>query len=292
MNQPKSQAELLQIIREKGSDFQPGGRNEYNNSNYLVLGYIIEKVSGKTYEQNLQERIISKAKLKSTQLIKNAKHPHVNVSYKYANGKWNPVTETDPNTHSGAGAIISTPADLTTFITALFDGKLIMRSSLETMTMLIHGYGSGIFSYDHGTIKGYGHNGRIEEFYTAVRYFPESKISVAYCTNGINFPRVDLFEAIIKSCFNEKISIPFTFKSSENIEQYIGTYSAENMPVVTISVQESKLRAETQGAQFELEPVYKNYFMNTPSGYYFEFNPAQNELQIKETDNVYFLKRK
>jgi D-alanyl-D-alanine carboxypeptidase len=136
------------------------------------------------------------------------------------------------------------------------------------------------------------HNGRIEEFYTAVRYYPQSKIAVAYCTNGINYPRTDILESIFSSCFNEPVSIPFTVAEVFNPDQYSGIYTAEQMPVVTISAQDNKVIAETQGATFELEPVSENYFMHGPTGYYFEFVPAQNELRIKETDNVYFLKKK
>lgn len=294
MGKPKSQAELLKIIRDKGSDFEPGTKTEYCNSNYLLLSYILEKRTGMSYEKNLQVRILSKTGLTNTYLAKTI-NPANNesVSYKYANSSWNSVPETDPGIHAGAGAIVSTPSDLVILIEALFNNKLIKKSSLEKMTAMTNGYGMGMFPYDHGTIKGYGHNGRIEEFYTAVRYYPESKNAVAYCTNGINYPRVDILEDIVKSCFNESIEIPFESKETENPSLYPGQYAADSMPiVVTISLLGKKIIAETQGARFELEPVSTNYYMHSPTGYYFEFFPEQNELHIKETDNVYFLKKK
>lgn len=293
MDKPKPQAELLQIIRDKGADFEPGSRNEYCNTNYLLLSYIIEKVTQSTYEVNVKKRIVSKLQLKDTYVAKPINISiNESASYKYANAKWNPVKETAPGIHSGAGAIVSTPADLNVFVQAMFSGKLIRQASLDKMTTMVNDYGLGLFPYDHNNKKGYGHNGRIEEFYTAVRYFPESKIAVTYCTNGINYPRIDILEGIIKSCFNEQIEVPFTGNYSINLEQYQGVYEAAQMPAVTISVHNEKLVAETQGAKFELEPVMENYFMHTPTGYYFQFNPAENSLKIKETDNVYFLKKK
>jgi D-alanyl-D-alanine carboxypeptidase len=293
MDKPKSQTELLQIVRDKGADFEPGARNEYCNTNYLLLSYILENVTQLTYEANLRKRIVSKIGLKDTYMAKASETTaNESISYKYTNASWSPVKQTDSGIHSGAGALVSTPSDLTLFIQALFTGKLVRQSSLDKMKTMTNDYGLGLFPYDHGSVKGYGHNGRIEEFYTAVRYFPESKISVAYCTNGINFPRTDLLESVIRSCFNEPVSIPFTVTEVVNPEQFSGTYTAEQMPVVTISTQEKKVIAETQGTRFELEPVSENYFMHGSTGYYFEFIPAQNELRIKETDNVYFLKKK
>lgn len=292
MNKPQSKEELLKLIREKGPDFQPGERNEYSNSNYLLLGYIIEKITGKTYEENVSTRITSKISLKDTYLAHDVRHPSASVSYKYGNGKWNTVSETNPGIHSGAGALISTPADLAKFISSLFSGKLINKTSLRQMTTMVNDFGSGIFPYDHGTIKGYGHNGRIEEFYTAVRYFPEHKIALAYCTNGINYPRVDILESILKSCFSEAVKLPLFSVPVTDLRQYAGTYEAAQMPVVTILIENARLVAETQGARFELEPVAENYFMHSYTGYYFEFVPGDRSLRIKETDNVYFLKQK
>lgn len=293
MDKPKSHEELIEIIRTKGTDFEPGIKNEYCNTNYLLLSYILEKVTELSYEENLKNRITSKLKLEDTYIPATSEaKPEESISYKYSNGSWSPVKQTYPGIHLGAGSIISTVSDLSVFIQSLFTGRLVSKSSLSKMETMVNEYGHGLFPYDHGTSNGYGHNGRIEEFYTATRYYPESKISIVYCTNGINFPRTDILESTIKSCFNENIEIPFTSDSEADPTPYAGTYEATGMPVVTISVQSSKLVAETQGVHFELEPVMSNYFVHPVTGYYFQFTPNEYALQIKETDNVYFLKKK
>lgn len=66
MDKPKTNDEMLRIIKEKGPDFDPGTRAEYSNSNYLLLGYIIEKITGQSYEKVLKDRITSKIKLSET----------------------------------------------------------------------------------------------------------------------------------------------------------------------------------------------------------------------------------
>lgn len=297
MNKPKSKDELIQIIQQKELDFKPGTSTNYSNSNYLLLSYILESVTGISYEMLLTKRITSKIKLKNTYIGKSIQAKNnESTSYKFANNTWNAVKETDSGIHSGAGAITSTPVDLVVFINAVFTGKLISTSSLEKMKTITDGYGMGLFPFDQGSIKGFGHNGRIEEFYTAVRYFPDSQLSIAYCTNGINFPRTDILQGILNSCFNQPVVIPFSNLkklTEESLVAYAGNYTSESMGLtVNIIYKNNTLSAETQGAIFELEPVSENYYRHAPSGYYFEFYPVKSTLQIKETDNVYVLTRK
>ncbi len=66
MTKPKKQAEMLSIISKNKSDFEPDTKSSYSNSNYVLLGYIIEKVSGKTYQKFLEKNIASKIGLKNT----------------------------------------------------------------------------------------------------------------------------------------------------------------------------------------------------------------------------------
>ena len=297
MDKPKTNDEMLRIIKEKSPDFDPGTRAEYSNSNYLLLGYIIEKITGQSYEKVLKDRITSKIKLPETAYM----HPidvekNESYSYKYIDGNWRKEKETTPGMHGGAGSIISTSSDLVKFIEALFTEKLINKSSLEKMKGMTDGYGMGMFPFDYGIRPGYGHNGRIEEFYTAVRYFPDEKLAIAYCTNGIEYPRTDILNGILKIIFEEGFSIPFVNVArlkSEDFDKYPGKYYADQLPIEVICTKgDAKLLLETKGKVFEVEPIARDYFMHAPTGTFFEFFPEKGELQIKETDNVYYLKRK
>ena len=295
MDKPQTPDDLLKRIKEKGSDFQPGERAAYSNSNFLVLGYIIEKLSNTNYATVLKNNITSPLKMTNTWFGSEAtlKSPQ-SSSFKYTNGTWIPEKSTDLSIHGGAGSIVSSTADLVVFMDALFANRLISKASLAKMQTIIEAYGMGIFTNKYGSKKSYGHNGRIEEFYSALWYFPESKITLAYCTNCIHYPRTDLIEGILKICFNEPFSIPFTSNqllTTKELASYTGNYSNEQLSVNSI-LKENKLTIETKGVFFELEPIGPNYFMHPTSGYYFEFFPQKAELQIKETDNIYFLKRK
>jgi CubicO group peptidase (beta-lactamase class C family) len=295
MDKPQTPDDLLNRIKEKGSDFQPGERAAYSNSNFLLLGYIIEKLSNTSYATVLKNNITSPLKMTHSWFESEAtnKSPQ-SPSFKYTNGNWIPEKSTDLSIHGGAGSIVSGTADLVVFMDALFAHRLISKASLAKMQTIIEDYGMGIFTNKYGSKKSYGHNGRIEEFYSALWYFPESKMTLAYCTNGIHYPRTDLIEGILKICFNEPFSIPFNNNhslSTKELASYTGNYSNEQLSVNSI-LKENKLTIETKAVFFELEPIGPNYFMHPTSGYYFEFFPQKSALQIKETDNIYYLKRK
>jgi D-alanyl-D-alanine carboxypeptidase len=294
MDKPKSHDALLKIIKEKGSDFEPGTKADYSNSNFLLLGYIIEKVCKMSYDDALKKRITAKLKLKSTNYGKSiGLTDNESTSYKYSNNNWTREKETDLSIHGGAGSIVSTPTDMVKFIDALFSNKLINKSSLGKMETIVDDFGMGMFPYKYNHKHGFGHNGRIEEFYSALWYFPGEKLSFAYCTNGIDYPRIDIVKGILKICFNEPFTIPFAkinSLQSTDLDKYLGTYSSGQI-VVNCTRDSTHLLLETKGKVFEVKKISDNYFMNVASGYFFEFYPDKGELQIKETDNIYYLKR-
>ena len=293
MDKPITHEELLKIIASKGSDFEPGTKADYCNTNYLLLSYIIERITRTTYSEALNKKIVVKIGLKDTYYGKPIDiRRNEATSYKYSDSVWKKEKETNLSIHCGAGSIVSTPKDLTVFIQSLFNGKLISRANLDSMTTIIDGYGMGIFPYDFDTTKGFGHNGRIEEFYSATRYYPEKKLAVSYITNGILYPRIDILEGILKICFNDNYVIPFSKLSAIDLSTYIGTYSSNDLPFkVVCNEDNNKLIFEAAGRTMEAEPVSANYFMNLKTGSFFEFNPEKGELQIKETDNAYYLQK-
>ena len=72
MLQPKTHTELVDMFTKQSSDFEPGTKMEYSNTNYILLGYIIEKLTKKTYSEALNERIVDKIELKNTYYASNA----------------------------------------------------------------------------------------------------------------------------------------------------------------------------------------------------------------------------
>ena len=295
MDKSKKHEDLLNIIKEQGSDFEPDSKANYSSTNYLLLGYIIERVCKMSYQDALQKKILSKIGLEDTYYGKSINiSKNESASYKYSDSTWKKQKETDLSIHGGAGSIVSTPTDLVKFINNLFAYKLVSKASLDQMKTLIDGYGMGMFPNKYGSQPSFGHNGRIEEFYSALWYYPTEKLAVAYCTNGINYPRSDIIEGVLKICLNEQFDLPFSYEStykSLDLEKYLGNYSSDQLPLITVRKGRAKLLIEIKGKSFKLNPIGENYFMNISNGYFFRFNTEQDSLEVKETDNIYYLKR-
>ena len=171
--QKKSEEDLVKIISTIGSDFEPGSKGEYSNSNYVLLSYILQKLYNKPYAEILQEKIVRPLGLKDTYYgakIDIAK----NESYSYKlTSDWVKEIETDMSIPVGAGAVVSTPSDLTRFSNALFNGKIISVESLKQMQTLQDGFGMGLFQVPFNEKKGYGHTGGIDGFSSMFAYFLE-----------------------------------------------------------------------------------------------------------------------
>lgn len=296
MDKPKSHNDLLALISGRKADFEPNSKADYNNSNYLLLSYIIEKVCKKNYKEVLNERIISKLNLTRT-YYGNGIDSNKNecASYKYFDNKWVKDKAANLNNFSGAGAIVSTPSDMTKFIEALFSYKLVSKASLDKMKTLVDGYGMGMFPYSFQSKKGYGHNGKTEGFASSLSYYPEDKLAIAYCTNGEVYPKADILNGVLGICFNTAYSIP-VFKplviNNQELDKYIGTYLSSQPPIkVLCTKNEVNLLLETSGHTFVLDAIGNNKFMNARYGYFFEFNQANKQLLIKEGDDIYYLNK-
>lgn len=280
---PKTQSEMLALIAKGKPDFEPDAQQVYSNANYVLLGYIVEKVTKKSYQDALKERISSKIGLADTYLGgKTNVNNNESFSYNYA-GNWKVETETDLSIPGGAGAIISTPTDLTKFIQALFDLKLVSQESLNQMKT--NAMGMFPFPLDDKTL--YGHTGGIDGFNSMLVYLPEEKLAVAYTSNGMVYPINDILLGVFDIYRNKPFSIP-TFEtvavSAEDLEKYVGVYSSAGFPLkITITRDVSTLYAQATGqSAFPLEATAKDKFKFDTAGVVIEFDAGKNQMILKQ----------
>ena len=289
----KTAKEMVAIIANGKSVFEPNSTGEYSNSNYVLLSYILEEVYKKPYAALVQTKIVKPLDLKNTYFggkISIANNECYSYSY---TDKWNKETETNTSIPMGAGGMVSTPTDLTQFIDGLFTGKLISAASLEQMKTIQDKYGMGIFQVPFYDKIGYGHTGGIDGFRSALSYFPESKLSIAITSNGINYGNNDIVIAILSSYYNRKFEIP-TFTTldlkTEDLDQYLGVYASTAFPLaITVTKDDAKLMAQATGqGAFPLDAIKKDTFEFRAAGIVLEFNPTANQMTIIQggTKNV------
>jgi len=294
--QPKTHQELLDLIIKQKPDFEPNAMANYCNSNYLVLGYIIEKICNKPYKDVLNDRIINKIGLKQTYYGDSTHDAKKEAaSYKYFDSQWKKDKAIFLDDFGGAGAIISTPADMLKFINALFTGKLVNKSSLDTMETMVDGYGMGMFPFEFGPHKGFGHNGKTEGFASSLTYYPEDKLAIAYCTNGEVYHKAKILDGVLSIYFNKSYTTP-TFQpvnlSDAVLDQYTGTYTSGPSGIKVICTHDGDhLQLETRGQLMKLEALGNNEFFNKGFGFFFEFDPSGKKLTIKDVESNYELSK-
>lgn len=281
--QPKTEKEMVEIIAKGGSDFMPDSIAEYSNSNFVLLSYILEKTFLKSYSELLQKFIVKPIGLTNTYVFgKINTNNNECKSYSLA-GSWKEESETDFTIPLGAGAIISTPTDLTKFADALFGGKLLTNESLEKMKTIIDGYGMGLFQFPFYNSVGYGHTGGIDGFSSVYTHFADENISFALTSNGTNININDISVAVLSAIYDKPYEIPVftTFNlTSEDLDKYLGVYSSDQIALkITITKDGNTLIAQGTGQPaIPLEATDKDKFKFDLAGAKFEFYPTEKTM--------------
>jgi CubicO group peptidase (beta-lactamase class C family) len=162
--------ELIELFKNKSLDFDTGTSFEYSNSNYILLGYIIEKVSKMKYEDYIEKNILKPLNLNETGFLsKKPKIKNKAIGYSILNRESNEYSasfETEGSLPYSAGEIYSTDEDLYRWENALYTGKLIKKESLNEMfTPNLDSYGYGWFIFNsNGGDKIIYHDGNIPGF--------------------------------------------------------------------------------------------------------------------------------
>lgn len=282
-DKPISEKEMISKISGYNSEFKPSEKVKYSNSNYILLSYIIQKITKKSYAENIDERIVNKLNLKNTKYGGKINTNENEAKSFILSDKELKLfeTETDMSVPSGAGAIISTPKDLCIFITALFNKKLINENSLNKMKTIDDGMGYGMFSFPFGSKKAFGHTGGIDGFNSMLGYFPNDSLAFCYISNGQNYAINDIAIGVLSICFNKTFVIP-TFETKNvdiDLSKLIGTYKSKDIPLkMTISTDGKNLIAQATGQS--------SFTLSYNGNRSFVFNEANIELLFNEENKM------
>jgi D-alanyl-D-alanine carboxypeptidase len=177
--------ELVRFALSKPARFAPGTAWSYSNTNYVLARLLIEKVTGSTYAEAMQQRLLRPLGLRGTSAPGTSPAilgPHAHGYYRYQDaGQWKTVdiARQNPSWISSAGDMISTTQDLHTFFSALLGGRLLPAPLLAEM-LTPHpasDYGLGVFtlrpdSNCSGTTL-INHNGGVQGYATAMYSTPD-----------------------------------------------------------------------------------------------------------------------
>jgi CubicO group peptidase (beta-lactamase class C family) len=254
-------AEIVALFKDKPLEFAPGEKFKYSNSGYVLLAYLIEKITGKTYEQVLKENIFEPLGMKNTgydhnnQILKNRASGYSIEGNKIENADY--INMTIP---SGAGALYSTVEDLYLWDRALYTEKLVKKAMLEK---IFTPYKSG-YAYGWGVDEQFGHkrishNGGIDGFNTNVIRFPNDDVFIVGLSNFIPSAVSAMTQKLAAVVFNQPYELPQDEKTvparkeitidPKILDAYVGQYELRPDFIITVTKEGDKLMAQATGQQ-------------------------------------------
>jgi D-alanyl-D-alanine carboxypeptidase len=205
--------DLIAVIRNQPSRFAPGARHEYSNSNYVLLGAILERMTGKEYAALLKEDVFDRLNLRESYFRNYPRDLAIANAYDESLlrlGRQN-LTGFRSSFETGAfsaGGILSTSPDVARFVLALFSGKIVSERTLAQMKMLVAapdedlrmqtGYGLGIRNLSIGGQNWIGHTGTIPGYSGIAVYNQETPHTIVILSNLSTIDQVLLVEEILR----------------------------------------------------------------------------------------------
>ncbi|MBV7270313.1 serine hydrolase domain-containing protein [Winogradskyella luteola] len=295
--EPKTRSEMIEVIKDGGSVFEPGTKTEYSNSNYVLLSYIIEDCFKMSYADAIQKHIAKPLNMVNTKMGKdiNPKNGDCNSYVFYED--WTKQIATDMSIPLGAGAIITTPSELVEFSNTLFNGKLLDEKSLSKMKTIKENFGMGIFPINIENKTAFGHTGGIDGASALFSYIPEINTSYAIISNGSNMNNYEIATAVVKAIYNQPLDemIAQLLESESKTESvktytgeldaYEGVYINEDLPFkLNIRVENEQLWAQATGQDaIPLERFAPNKFRFKPANIVLHFNLDEKTVTLNQS---------
>lgn len=265
---PMTVTATVERFKSKPLEFKPGERFHYNNSGYTLLGYIVERVAGKSYEEFLRENILEPLHMSNS----GYDHPRTILKHRAAGYARRgdalvnaPYIEMD--TPFSSGALYSTVEDMYLWDQSLYSEKLIKQPSLNAMFTPVtpeefgwhgytrYGYGWHIMrQFDRKLVY---HTGHINGFVAYIGRYPEDKVSVIILSNREDASVRRASRDLAAMVFGQKYNLPRTkAKVDARIyDDYAGQYQFADGYLFTIAREGHRLMLVGQdGSKLELFP--------------------------------------
>ena len=248
-------AKTIVTVRDKALDFVPGEKMSYSNSGYLLLGYVIELVTGGSYEKFVTDNIFTPLGMKDSGYDSNT----AVIARRAAGYMPSPAGPVNAgflhmSIPHAAGALYSTTEDLLRWEQGLFGGKLISAASLAKMTTPFKGdYALGVVALTASGRKVIQHGGGIDGFNTFLAYYPDTKVTVAVLANlngqtptQIATKLADLAHggAVQLTSERKEITLPVS-----TLSKYVGTYEIAPGANMMIRLKGDSLTTQITGQQ-------------------------------------------
>ena len=250
-------ATLIAEIRKRPPDFSPGARWAYSNAGYILLGAVIEKVTGKPWHEAMRGELFDAAKLHRTGYGSHSTLIAGRVSGYTTDAQTQQVANAsfiNSSVPAAAGGLVSDADDLWRWMRALAAGRVIGQDGFKQMTIPgpelpgvspMYRYGLGMYLWRVRGSTMVGHTGQINGFASFVGYLPAEEITVVVLANDDTFDArtTGMRLAAIALCrpFPNVIGVTIP---EEMLHKLAGAYRADDGSIETLSIKDGKLYAQ------------------------------------------------
>jgi len=294
----KTPAELVALFRDKPLEFEPGEKWNYSNSGYVLLGYLIEKITGDTYEKFVRENIFTPLNMKdsgydsNTAIIRHRAQGYVSGPNGFEHAGF--INMTIPH---AAGALYSTTEDLLKWEQGLFGGKVVQPASLEKMTTPFKSnYAFGLEVRTVGGHKVIQHGGGIEGFNTQLAYYPEDKLTVVVLANVNGGAPGEIAGKLAAIVHGETVKLQSERKEitldPKVLSRYVGAYQMAGGPIMLITLEGNQLMSKLGNqAAIAIYPESENMFFPKVVDAELEFSADAGQLTLHQNGRDMTAKR-
>ena len=278
--EPTTPEQLVNRFKNKPLEFEPGSKFKYSNSGYLLLGYLIDKISGEKYPQFVKENIFTPLGMADSGYDVNAEViPHRAAGYTPTppNGQIQNTGYIDMTIPYSAGALYSTTRDLLKWERGLFGGKVLKAESLKKMTTPFKdNYGFGLFISNADGHKKIDHGGGIEGFNTYLGYYPDDRLTIVVLANLNGGAPPDIASKAEVIEFGGKVTLTSERKEitlkPEDLSGLVGTYALAPGADLAITLEGNQL-----WTQLTSQPKFP-IFAESPTSFFLKVVDAQLEF--------------
>ncbi len=283
---PTTPEKLVARFRDKPLEFQPGEKWNYSNSGYVLLGYLIEKISQQNYSQFVQENIFNPLGMKDSGYDSNSA-----VILHRASG-YTPGPKGVMNTGFidmsipfSAGALYSTTEDLLRWERGLMGGKLLSPASLQKMTTPFkNDYAFGLAVRTVNGHKLIEHGGGIEGFNTELAYYPDDRLTVVVLANLNGQAPEEIASKLAALVRGETVVLPSERKEVSVppaiLAKYVGSYELAPGFDIVMTLEDGHLMTQATG-----QPKFP-VFAESETKFFLKVVDAQLEFFENEKGDV------
>lgn len=283
----KSEKDVLEILKAEPKQFAPGTSWQYSNSNYMLLSYIAEKITGKPMNILVKEFSENIGLKKTGMDLEGRVSKNKAIGYEAGTLEdFQQVTENNIDIITGAGGLYSTVKDLYKLDKALYTESILRNATKQQMFKPIKGdYALGWEISNYVGAEEIGHSGSIEGFKSMILRYPSTGTTIIFLSNYWNTPGPEICESLKAITFEQPYNLPiakaYRQLTEEQLRSFEGEYSFNGKMTMSLKAASGLLLSTIKGQPVvSFRALQENKFFNKSNNAMIQFNSDASSFKL------------